>query len=442
MFCGKCGNKMEDGAKFCSKCGYALLDEVQNEDQNTGTQPIQPVYDFQNQSVDNQSTIDDNLADGTKKKKSKKGLIITLSIILAVIIAGVVVFLVINGSPANQAKKSFDEMMTVIKTGNPEKMSEYFGNDITKASPMFEGEDGKQVLQGLVKNLDYKINSTEAIDDKSVKLNVDITNTDMEPVFTDFVGKAFTSALGGAITGSSQEDQTKKMKELFIESLNNENNPTVTNTTDVMVYKIDNKWKTDATAQFINDVFGGFDNALENADKNFTNSYNSNDNTQPSTAPTAVTSKPTEASTEAPIEITYFKTGDTIESKNVNTTLVEAKTYESISEGEYLNYTPGAGKIYLVLFLEVENKSSESQYVSSLDVKSTVDGYSASSAILPAEVEGYKELSGDMESGAKAKGYVAYEVDSNWKEFIFYLKDDFRIKEYAQQFRLLSTDFS
>ncbi|MEE0913977.1 MAG: zinc-ribbon domain-containing protein [Ruminococcus sp.] len=50
MFCEKCGNKLNDGDKFCMKCGTAVANRAENQPQNTTTvqpenpAPAQPMY--------------------------------------------------------------------------------------------------------------------------------------------------------------------------------------------------------------------------------------------------------------------------------------------------------------------------------------------------------------------------------------------------------------
>ena len=75
------------------------------------------------------------------------------------------------------------------------------------------------------------------------------------------------------------------------------------------------------------------------------------------------------------------------------------------------------------MFFEVENVSNEDNHFNMFYYESYIDGYSADTEFLMNKPENYDMLSGDVASGKKMKGYVAYEVSPNWKEIEFSYKD-------------------
>ena len=114
--------------------------------------------------------------------------------------------------------------------------------------------------------------------------------------------------------------------------------------------------------------------------------------------------------------------GDTLKTDNLRIILTDALMYSSI-EGEYFTDTPAGGKEFLVFFFDIENISDESEYISSYSFSGFVDGYSVSSKHLFNTIEGVEELGADLAPGMKANGYIAFEIDTTWKEFEVHFDD-------------------
>lgn len=114
--------------------------------------------------------------------------------------------------------------------------------------------------------------------------------------------------------------------------------------------------------------------------------------------------------------------GDTLKTEDFRIVLTDALMYSSI-EGDYFTDTPAEGKEFLVFFFDVENISDENEYVSSYNFSGYVDGYSVSSKYLLNPINEVKELSVDLAPGKKTTGFVAFEVNTTWKNFEIHFKD-------------------
>ena len=115
--------------------------------------------------------------------------------------------------------------------------------------------------------------------------------------------------------------------------------------------------------------------------------------------------------------------GDTLKSDTLRIVLTDALIYDSIgSEDGYIE-TPAEGKEYLVFFFNIENISEESKYISDYSFSGYVDGYTISNKYLFNEINGIKKLGADLSPNMKTIGYVAFEVDKNWKEFELHYSD-------------------
>ena len=104
-------------------------------------------------------------------------------------------------------------------------------------------------------------------------------------------------------------------------------------------------------------------------------------------------------------------------------TLTDALIYPRI-EGEAFTDTPAEGKEYLVFFFNVENIDDENNFVSIHNFTGYVDDTLVASKILINNVDNVQYLSADLTPGKKARGYVAYEVDTNWKQFDIHYKEN------------------
>ena len=123
----------------------------------------------------------------------------------------------------------------------------------------------------------------------------------------------------------------------------------------------------------------------------------------------------------------YGTIGDTLTDGSLSLTLTGAYKYDSIGEGYFVN-TPAEGKEYLVLFFDIENISTESEYVSHYDFEGYVDDVACDITGILGDIEGISDLATDLAPGKKVQGFVAFEVDKDWKDFEISYKQIFSDK--------------
>lgn len=163
----------------------------------------------------------------------------------------------------------------------------------------------------------------------------------------------------------------------------------------------------------------------------------------------ATTEAPTEAPAEAPTEAPTVANvvvgpGNYIEKGNLKISLESAKQYDEIKNGDDDIFTaePKDGKKYLVLFFEAENISSEDQYINTFYHNAYLDDYDIDQTMLIVEPEGYSMFSGDLAAGKKLKGYVAYEVDPDWKKLEFTYTDGISSSSDTYEFVVTPDDLT
>ena len=123
-------------------------------------------------------------------------------------------------------------------------------------------------------------------------------------------------------------------------------------------------------------------------------------------------------------EKTEFYMGETAEQGDVQFTLVNV--YES-SGSELI--TPDDGNIFLVCEFDISNNSEEDIGISSvMNFEAYCDDYSLTLDIMGLQVpeaEGKSQLDGNIASGKKMKGIVAYQVPSDYKTMEINVTPDF-----------------
>ena len=127
--------------------------------------------------------------------------------------------------------------------------------------------------------------------------------------------------------------------------------------------------------------------------------------------------------TEKEEKVIPAKVGEYVEGDVWKISLLKAKEYNSIDDEFYSDKPEIDGNKFVVLFFEVENISANDEHFNMFYFESYIDDYSADTKFLINEPENYKSLSGDVASGKKLKGYVAYEVSPDWSEIEFSYKN-------------------
>lgn len=130
--------------------------------------------------------------------------------------------------------------------------------------------------------------------------------------------------------------------------------------------------------------------------------------------------------------------GDTLTDNELKITLNNALTYSEI-EG-VLSGTPDGGKEYLVFFFTVENIGDEDTYISTYDFDGYVDDTAIDESVILGKIDGYDEIGGNLAVGKKANGYLAFEVNTNWKKFDVHYKNDYLDSSDSMVFEVVNDD--
>ena len=90
------------------------------------------------------------------------------------------------------------------------------------------------------------------------------------------------------------------------------------------------------------------------------------------------------------------------------------KEYDSLGKGNTLD-KPADGKVFLVLFLNVENRTETDDYINPYYVTATVDGTEIENTVLVNDPKGYTTLFTHIQPEESMSGFVVWEVPEKWK---------------------------
>lgn len=127
---------------------------------------------------------------------------------------------------------------------------------------------------------------------------------------------------------------------------------------------------------------------------------------------------------EAGRNSTYSKNSfgllETAKSNDVNVTMTD---YE-INYGSEWNY-PSAGNVFVLAEFEIENNSNSDLAVSSvMSFDAYVDGYSTSLSLGALVENNDSQLDGTVAAGKRMRGWIGYEVPSNWNSLEIHFTAD------------------
>ena len=130
--------------------------------------------------------------------------------------------------------------------------------------------------------------------------------------------------------------------------------------------------------------------------------------------------KTSENTTDGSVQDT-FNVGDTVDLKNIKTTLVSV--VESVGS-EYNK--PSDGNVFVLCEFEIENSSDSDISVSSImSFEAYCDDYSINESLSAALETDKNTLDGTIAAGKKMNGVIAYEVPAGWSDIEIDFTPDF-----------------
>ena len=160
--------------------------------------------------------------------------------------------------PVEDAEKTVTKMFKALKNYNLEEAQKYV--DVDEISSKADtNENSTLFMKTAFESIDYKIVSSEKIDENNVIVNASISAIDMKPIMAEFFTKAMQYAFSYAFseTQPTEEEQNQKMEEILVECITKPDLSKVTNEIPVKVVKTDDEWKIETSEIFANAILGG-----------------------------------------------------------------------------------------------------------------------------------------------------------------------------------------
>lgn len=170
-----------------------------------------------------------------------------------------------------KAETTINQTFKALKELDFETASNYINVDEMMESDDSTDIDSDVFSQNLFGKLEYKIISSEKIDNNTVTVKTEITAVDMKPVLTEYIQKALQYAFANAFADPqpSEEETNKKMEEIFIECISKEELVMVKTEVDIKVIKTDKKWKIESSDELFNALLGGLLKVAEELSNSF-----------------------------------------------------------------------------------------------------------------------------------------------------------------------------
>jgi len=172
---------------------------------------------------------------------------------LRISLISIVVMILLTGcaaKPESTLTAFLDQYKTLtVENAQSLEIAQYFDADYSKDETLGTIDtpdiaDSLYVtrLYELLTGFDYVVGDTKiSSDNQSAIVNLTITTYPIGQIYSDYIMQAFTKAFEWAFSGVSQEDQEKKMSDLFLEVANGAEK-TYTETIEVNLIKANDKW--------------------------------------------------------------------------------------------------------------------------------------------------------------------------------------------------------
>lgn len=197
-----------------------------------------------------------------EKLINKKVIIPIVAIILIIAIVCGGYFLTLHFMK-NSALKQVDIIFNAIKSGDEETLKQYLDEENTTQDEESTNEETKEMQKIMLSNLNYELISSDiSLKECVVKLN--ISNKDLNKVFSNYMQKAFSLAFSQAFGKITEEEMNEQMKQYLQEQYNSDEIETVTSELTITMIRQNGKWNMNTdNEQLINAILPGYKGLME-----------------------------------------------------------------------------------------------------------------------------------------------------------------------------------
>ncbi len=167
-----------------------------------------------------------------------------------------------------EATKAFDEMMAAFKSGEKEKIFEYYNfEEESKIIDDMVSDEFYSVVLSTLSKMDYKIKNTEKIDGSTVKFTVDLTTIDFSKVMELYINKIMEMVASpeyqAKVSSMTKEEYQKELTDKMVEVIESPDMTTKENQVELTMNKVNGTWYPGPEKdEFIKSVFSSLMDAV------------------------------------------------------------------------------------------------------------------------------------------------------------------------------------
>ena len=143
---------------------------------------------------------------------------------------------------ASKPATALNNLVKELNNGNFKKAGEYCADNTMDLFGVDENIEDLEMVKLYYKNIDIKVNKVTKAKDTAV-INVEISNKDLGKILNNYMNKAKELALENLNKKVTTKDMENQLLQYFKSQFEAEGIENVTTTVDVVLNKVDGKWK-------------------------------------------------------------------------------------------------------------------------------------------------------------------------------------------------------
>ena len=143
---------------------------------------------------------------------------------------------------ASKPATALNNLVKELNNGNFKKAGEYCADNTMDLFGVDENIEDLEMVKLYYKNIDIKVNKVTKSKDTAVR-NVEISNKDLGKILNNYMNKAKELALENLNKKVTTKDMENQLLQYFKSQFEAEGIENVTTTVDVVLNKVDGKWK-------------------------------------------------------------------------------------------------------------------------------------------------------------------------------------------------------
>ena len=157
---------------------------------------------------------------------------------------------------ASKPVTALNNLVKELNNGNFKKAGEYCADNTMDLFGVDENVEDLEMVKLYYKNIDIKVNKVTKSKDTAV-INVEISNKDLGKILNNYMNKAKELALENLNKKVTTKDMENQLLQYFKSQFEAEGIETVTTTVDVVLNKVDGKWKVVVDSNLRNSFLPG-----------------------------------------------------------------------------------------------------------------------------------------------------------------------------------------